>query len=308
MEALAITRVGQDPKTAGQLPVRKQGNETLAVIFNEIEKQLLILSDPSAALIDTHAHPVAAKPDAALLRVREIADECWVSHEPRSGRGLLFVIVTGALLMALGWFGGSNLYRYFDRRNDLTGQAAIDAVVERIIDVESNGNPNATNSRSSATGLGQFINETWLDLIRTYRPDLARGRSESETLELRREAQLAREITTRFVERNAAMLRQRGFPATAGTVYLAHFAGSAGAVAILSAPEKADAALVMASADATGRIKREQIIKANPFLKHFTVADLKIWADRKMRGSGLHLTQELAADAKSERVESTLSR
>jgi hypothetical protein len=54
----------------------------------------------------------------------------------------------------------------------------------------------------------------------------------------------------------------------------------------------------MASADATGRIKREQIIKANPFLEHFTVADLKIWADRKMRGSGLHLTQELAADAK----------
>ena len=302
MQALAITRVGQDPKTAGQLPVRKQGNEALAVIFNEIEKQLLILSDPSAALIDTHTHPVAAKPDAALLRVREIAasreNECWVSHEPRGERGLLFAIVAGALLMALGWFGGSNLYRYFDRRDDLIGQAAIDAVVERIIDVESNGNPNATNSRSSATGLGQFINETWLDLIRTYRPDLARGRSESETLELRREAQLAREIATRLVERNAAMLRQRGFPATAGTIYLAHFAGGAGAVAILSAPQKADAALVMASADATGRIKREQIIKANPFLEHFSVADLKIWADRKMRGSGLHLTQELAADAK----------
>jgi hypothetical protein len=302
MEALAITKVGQDPKTAGHWPVWKQENEAPAVIFNEIEKQLLIFSDPSAALIDTRAHPVPAKSDAALLRVREIVasreNECWVSHEPRSGRGFLFVIVTGALLMALGWFGGSNLYRYFDRQDDLTGQAAIDAVVERIIGVESNGNPNARNSRSSATGLGQFINETWLDLIRTYRPDLARGRSESETLELRREAQLAREITTRFVERNAAMLRQRGFPATAGTVYLAHFAGSAGAVAILSAPEKADAALVMASADATGRIKREQIIKANPFLEHFSVADLKIWADRKMRGSGLHLTQELAADAK----------
>ena len=302
MEALAISKVGQDPKTAGQWPVPKQENEALAVILNEIEKQLLILSDPSAALIDTHAHPVATKSDAALLRVREIVvsreNECWVSHEPRSGRGLLFVIVTGALLMALGWFGGSNLYRYLDRRDDLAGRAAINAVVERIIGAESNGDPNAKNSRSSATGLGQFINETWLDLIRTYRPDLARGRSESETLELRREAKLAREITTRFVERNAAMLRQRGLPVTAGTIYLAHFAGGAGAVAILSAPEKADAALVMASADATNRIKRGQIIKANPFLEHFTIADLKIWADRKMRGSGLRLTQELAADAK----------
>ena len=75
-------------------------------------------------------------------------------------------------------------------------------------------------------------------------------------------------------------------------------AGGAGAVAILSAPENADAALVMASADATGRSKREQIIKANPFLEHFTVADLKIWADRKMRGPGLHLAGALAADAK----------
>jgi hypothetical protein len=131
-----------------------------------------------------------------------------------------------------------------------------------------------------------------------YRPDLTRGRSESETLELRREAKLAREITTRFVERNAVMLRQRGLPVTAGTVYLAHFAGGAGAVAILSAPENADAALVMVSADATGRTKREKIIKANPFLEHFTVADLKIWADRKMRGPGLHLTEGFAANEK----------
>ena len=54
-------------------------------------------------------------------------------------------------------------------------------------------------------------------------------------------------------------------------------------VAILSAMEDADAALVMATADATGRTKREKIIKANPFLEGLTVADLRNWADRKMR-------------------------
>jgi hypothetical protein len=58
---------------------------------------------------------------------------------------------------------------------------------------------------------------------------------------------------------------------------------SAGAVAILSATEDADAALVMASADTTGRTKREKIIRANPFPEGFTVADLSHWADRKMR-------------------------
>ena len=79
----------------------------------------------------------------------------------------------------------------------------------------------------------------------------------------------------RFVARNIAMLRQRRLPVTAGTVYLAHFAGGAGAVAILSAPDNSDAALVIANADSTGRTKRERLIKANPFLEHFTVADLK---------------------------------
>jgi hypothetical protein len=127
-------------------------------------------------------------------------------------------------------------------------------------------------------------------MIRAHRPDLAKGRRQDEILELRRDAKVAREITARFTERNAGMLRKRGLPVTPGTLYLAHFAGGAGAVAILSAMEHADAALVMATADATGRTKREKIVKANPFLEYFTVADLRSWADRKMRGPGFHAT------------------
>jgi AraC-like DNA-binding protein len=151
----------------------------------------------------------------------------------------------------LGWFGLSNLSPFIGRRDELSSSTTINAVVERIIGVESNGNLDAKNGHSSATGPGQFLNETWLELIRTYRPDLAKGRSESKILELRRDTKLVREIATRFVERNASMLRRRGLPVTAGTVYLAHFAGGAGAVAILSAPDSADAALVMARADAS---------------------------------------------------------
>jgi hypothetical protein len=200
------------------------------------------------------------------------------------------VILPIAFLAALGlgWIDGSNLYWLFETRTDEPGDTGgVNVVVERIIDVESNGNPNAKNKRSSATGPGQFLDETWLEMIRAHRPDLSRGRSEGEILELRRDPNLSREITARFAERNATALRQQGLPVTPGTVYLAHFAGAAGAVAILSAPENADAALVMAKADATGRTKREKIIRANPFLERFTVADLKTWADRKMRGPGL---------------------
>jgi hypothetical protein len=142
------------------------------------------------------------------------------------------------------------------------------------------------NKLSSALGLGQFLDETWLDLIRAYRPDLSRGRSKDETLQLRRDANLAREITLRFTKQNAEMLRKKGLPVTPGTLYLAHFAGGAGAVAILSALDDSDAASVMANADVTGRTKREKIIQANSFLERFTVVDLKTWADRKMRLPG----------------------
>ena len=184
----------------------------------------------------------------------------------------------------LAWLGASTSYLPPDpQREEPTAASTVDAVVERIIDVESGGDPNAKNKRSSATGLGQFLDETWLDMIRAHRPDLAKGRNQNEILELRRDAKVAREITMRFTERNAGMLRKRGLPVTPGTLYLAHFAGGAGAVAILSAMEDADAALIMATADATGRTKREKLVKANPFLERFTVADLRNWADRKMR-------------------------
>jgi anti-sigma factor RsiW len=48
----------------------------------------------------------------------------------------------------------------------------------------------------------------------------------------------------------------------------------------------ASVVVAMATADATGRTKREKIIKANPFLERFTVADLRNWADRKMHVPG----------------------
>jgi len=136
-----------------------------------------------------------------------------------------------------GCLGASTSYSPPESQRDepTAAAAAIHAVVEQIIRVESDGDPNAKNKRSSATGLGQFLDETWLDMIRAHRSDLGKGSTQAEILELRRDAEIAREITARFTERNAEMLRKRGLPVTPGTLYLAHFAGGAGAVAILSA-------------------------------------------------------------------------
>ena len=183
-------------------------------IFQEIDKQLLIVSDAAAALFSADTCSEARLTDATRRRTDEVAvpgrSERWTSHEPRSGSDLQFFVITTTLLIVLGLgsLGGWSLYLYFGRSEELSGQAAVSALVERIIAVETNGDPNAKNSRSSAMGLGQFLDETWLDLMRAYRPDLARGRSERETLDLRREPKLTREIIMRFVARNIAMLRR----------------------------------------------------------------------------------------------------
>ena len=193
------------------------------------------------------------------------------------------VALIAATLVVTVWLGITHVYPLVQRNLPWSTDATTLAVVDRIIRAESNGNPYAKNVRSSATGPGQFIDQTWLETIRTHRRDLVVGRTDAELLEMRSNTVLVREMVARTVERNTVTFKKRGLPTTAGTLYLAHFAGSAGAVALLTVSDDVDAASVMAKADSTGRSTREKLVKANPFLEKLTVGDLKSWADRKMR-------------------------
>ena len=64
------------------------------------------------------------------------------------------------------------------------------------------GDPTAKNPLSSATGDGQFIKGTWLDLIKNTRPDLAAGKSDDEILALRNDSKLSQEMTARYAANN----------------------------------------------------------------------------------------------------------
>lgn len=188
------------------------------------------------------------------------------------------------IALALAFVLRSYAFRDSHLNGESIDETAVKTLVERIIAIESNGDPNARNKRSSATGAGQFLDDTWLEAVRRHRRDLVQGRSDKEVLELRRDAELAREIVTRLVEQYAAMLSKHRLPITPGSLYLTYFAGPAGAVALLSGAENADAASLMAAADVTGRTTREKLVSANPFLNVLTVGDLKAWADHKMGG------------------------
>ena len=148
------------------------------------------------------------------------------------------------------------------------------SLIDSIIGAESGGNPNATNPNSSATGLGQFINSTWLDTIKSARPDLAQGKSDAELLALRTDPQISREMTEAYAAQNGRILTQAGHEATPGNTYLAHFAGPKGAVSVLSADPNTPVSSVLSP----------EAVKANPFLQKMTVGDLRAWADRKMGG------------------------
>ncbi len=165
-----------------------------------------------------------------------------------------------------------------------TRDVSFDLLIDCIASIEAQGNPKARNKRSSATGTGQFLDETWLELIRAHRRELFTGRTDAEVLSLREDIGLSREMTRRFIERNAAALAKRGLPVTPSTLYLAHFAGPAGAVAILTSRDDADAAAVIAGADSRAWITRTRILNNNPFLRGFTVRDLKNWANTKTEG------------------------
>jgi hypothetical protein len=216
---------------------------------------------------------IPAIPPPTLDEARSrLTDSTWRRFLPEL---VALTILAGLVATVLAGMYGSLL-----SRSDLDTVA----VVERILRAESNGNSKAKNSRSTATGAGQFLEQTWLEMIQKHRQDLVSGRSRNDLLELRGDAALTREIVTRMVETNTRTLRKRSLPVTPGTLYLAHFAGSAGAVALLTSADHLDAASLMAGADATGRSSREQLVKANPFLATLTVGDLKSWANRKMRG------------------------
>jgi hypothetical protein len=166
----------------------------------------------------------------------------------------------------------------------LAASDAVERLTDVIIQVESGGNAAARNPLSSATGLGQFIESTWLRMMRDYRPDLAANMTRQELLDLRLDPTLSREMVQNLARENESFLRSKGHQITAGRLYLAHFLGPSGADQALAAQ---DGQMVLA-------VMGAGVVNANPFLTNYTIADLKAWADRKM---GITVTATTVAAA-----------
>ena len=151
---------------------------------------------------------------------------------------------------------------------------AVDQFVHRIIYIESGNRCDASNPLSTAVGLGQFIESTWMTTIRLHRPDLLQGRSRQQILDMRTNCDLARTMTAAFTKDNAAVLRQAGHTVTPGNLYLAHFLGVGGASKVLGSSADRQISDVFGSAH----------VRANPFERGKSIGYLISWAAKKMGG------------------------
>lgn len=150
------------------------------------------------------------------------------------------------------------------------------SLTERIIAVESGGDATARNQNSTATGAGQFIEATWLNLMSTYRPELVTGRTREQVLALRTDPALSRDMVSRYAEQNAAVLRARGLPTTDANIYLSHFLGPGGAVGVLSVDPRTKLSEVLTPG---------QIAANRSVLEGKTAGDVVTWARGKV-GAG----------------------
>jgi hypothetical protein len=145
------------------------------------------------------------------------------------------------------------------------GHAAVRAAIQRAADAtgvnfsllaetarrESALNPNARAGTSSATGLFQFIDSTWLDMVRRHGAEhglsaqsaaLRQGadaQTRREILALRSDPELSARMAGELARENAQTLQaQLGRAPSAGELYAAHVMGPAGAARLIEAAER----------------------------------------------------------------------
>jgi hypothetical protein len=147
------------------------------------------------------------------------------------------------------------------------GREAVHAAIRRAADAtgvnfsllvetarrESAFNATARAGTSSATGLFQFIESTWLDMVRRHGAQHGLGQqaqalqqganaeTRREILALRNDPELSARMAAELARENADALQSRiGRPPNAGELYAAHVLGAGGAARLIEAAQQGE--------------------------------------------------------------------
>lgn len=161
----------------------------------------------------------------------------------------------------------------FDSINSPIGKSYVDKLIGRESSGDSNAVPRDSNGNllSTAQGLGQFIESTWMDFLNEMHPDILGSMSKKDALDLRKVDAFMMEAIDWITKKNAATLQSNGYKPTDDKLYLAHLLGSGDAINLFNAEDRTLLKDVIKKAS----------IDSNPFMADKTVGWLKNWAITK---------------------------
>lgn len=166
-------------------------------------------------------------------------------------------------------------------------QEAIKSFSAKVPAIEASGNAKATNPNSTAVGLGQFTEQTWLALFRQNFPAEAANMGKDAILALRSDAEITKKMIEAYAAQNADVLKKAGLSVTEANLYLAHFLGPDGAVKVIKAAANTPVSALIG----------QKSINANPKVLGGTktAGDVRAFADKKV-GDSTSAESDVAAE------------
>jgi hypothetical protein len=142
--------------------------------------------------------------------------------------------------------------------------AALELFLDHLMRAESSGRDDAANPRSTAVGAFQFIKSTFVTVARQFLAEDVAKLTDEEILALRSNRDFARRAASAYCKANAAYLGEQGIRANFGHLRLAFLVGAGGAAKLLKSPPLKPVTEILSDA----------AVRANPFMKDMTAADL----------------------------------
>ena len=143
-------------------------------------------------------------------------------------------------------------------------EMTMEQFLDRLMVAESGGRDDAANPRSTAVGPFQFIERTWVDVMRRHFPDKANALAPAQLLALRTDRATARRAAEAFTRDNASYLQEQGLASTFPNLRLAFLVGPHGAARVLRSPMDARVAAILGP----------KVAAANPFMFGMTAQGL----------------------------------
>lgn len=166
-----------------------------------------------------------------------------------------------------------------------------------LVKLESGGNANAKSGSSSATGLHQFTDSTWLGTVDKAKPSWAQGMSRDEILAQRTNPERSTQMEGILRAGNTQSLTKAGQPLSNSNLYAMHHFGESGGLKFAQAPGDTPISSIL-SADQ---------IAANPYLQGQTKSQVEgIWAARA--DAATSPAEVLASKVRDRNIQADLAR